>query len=179
MTPHRFDLKLTFVMPLLGTVDLGKPVSASLVGQLTGFKRDLNGAALLQSYQMIGFLKEAANALGPALGEQRLSRRVESLVFVQPRDILLVIPDGETVTLLDHRKRISPGRGHDRRGGSTILVRSEQVPMGTKAECTLVIYPDFDEATLRELLNYGAYRGIGQWRSAGYGTFDYQLGVLE
>ena len=193
MTPRRFKLRLTFAMPLLGTTDLGKlPASDPLlvddslndplverVERLTGFKRDPDGSPLLQAYQMVGFLKEAASALGPALGEWKLSRRVESLVFVQPRDILLVTPGREAVTLLDHRKRVSPGRGHDYRGKSTILVRSEQVPVGTEVECTLVVYPSFDEAILRELLDYGAYRGIGQWRSAGYGTFDYQLNILD
>jgi hypothetical protein len=31
------------------------------------------------------------------------------------------------------------------------------------------------KAVLKEWLDYGALRGLGQWRNAGYGAFTYEV----
>jgi CRISPR/Cas system endoribonuclease Cas6 (RAMP superfamily) len=38
-----------------------------------------------------------------------------------------------------------------------------------------VIAGEISEAVLRDLLDFGYYNGIGQWRGGGWGKFRYEL----
>lgn len=167
----KYNLAIEFDMPFLGTMDLGSDTD----GRFTGFERDASGTPLLQAYQLLGFLKEAASTLGEALATYNLRRRVESLVFVEPKLIPLEMPIGGEVFIRYRHKRVhlSPTKV------KTVPMQSEAVPAGTRVECVLIVYPGLDEVVLRELLDYGAYRGMGQWRSAEYGTFGYCLTSLS
>jgi len=46
--------------------------------------------------------------------------------------------------------------------------------------CNLVTFPgEVSEGVLRELLDYGFWMGLGQWRNGGWGKFLYELKASE
>jgi hypothetical protein len=55
------------------------------------------------------------------------------------------------------------------------LARSDTAPEGTVIEFDLIILGKVDKALLEEWFGYGRLRGLGQWRNAGYGSFEYEL----
>jgi len=46
---------------------------------------------------------------------------------------------------------------------------------GTAMAFTVQVLGGVSESLLREWLDYGALRGLGQWRNASYGRFTYTL----
>ena len=141
----------------------------------TGFHRDPDGNPVLWNYQVKGFLKEAAqvfNGAGNAGGVKNLRSKVAATVFVEPRMIDLAV-SGE----MSINER--PLRAMTMQGPRVGLARSEQLPAGTSFTATLVVLkPEIKESLIRELLDYGAYNGFGQWRSGSWGTFTYELTKL-
>lgn len=70
-------------------------------------------------------------------------------------------------------------RAQTMQGPRTTLAISEQLPSGTWIECQLeVLGSKISEPLLRDLLGYGQHQGMLQWRSAGYGSFYYDLEKL-
>ena len=71
-------------------------------------------------------------------------------------------------------------------GERIALAMSEAVPSGTTCEFTVMLAIektaaakgkpaiDYTDA-LKEWLDYGAYKGYGQWRNSGKGRFTYQI----
>jgi len=92
---------------------------------------------------------------------------IDGLVFIQPRQIILR-PSGP-ITMLSRPLRASTAQG-DR----VAIAVSEMLPAGTTAEFTIEVLGGVTDAALREWLAYGAHRGLGQWRNAGYGSFTYE-----
>lgn len=70
-----------------------------------------------------------------------------------------------------------PLRASTPQGERVALARSDTAPAGTRLIFTLKVLGDdaVNEATLHEWLSYGEYQGLGQWRSGGYGRFEYAL----
>jgi hypothetical protein len=70
----------------------------------------------------------------------------------------------------------SPGRqALTAQGPRVSLVGSEVVHPPVEIRFTVEVLRN-QEVTpdlLRSLMEYGRYKGIGQWRNASYGTFDY------
>ncbi len=70
----------------------------------------------------------------------------------------------------------TPIAGGDGAGRRVSLARSETAPVGSALAFTVTtLGRDVDEGVLREWLDYGALRGMGQWRNGGYGRFEYTL----
>lgn len=51
----------------------------------------------------------------------------------------------------------------------------EQIPAGSTCEFEVLCMDDSHEKAVLEWLNYGAMRGIGQWRNSGKGRFTYEV----
>jgi hypothetical protein len=140
----------------------------------TGFHRDAAGDPALWNYQVKGFLKEAGlvfNGAGNSGGVKNLRSKVAATVFVGPRLIPLRVPDGGGVTINER-----PLRAMTQQGPRVGLARSEELPAGTSISAELsVLKPEITEGLLRELLDYGQFIGLGQWRSGSWGTFTYEL----
>lgn len=68
-----------------------------------------------------------------------------------------------------------PLRAQTAQGERIALARSDTCPPGTVIEFDLVILGGVSEALLREWLDYGALRGLGQWRNSGKGRFSHEL----
>lgn len=145
----------------------------------TVFHRLPNDGPALFNYQVLGFLKEAGRVLNGKIGRSKngeglksLRSKIGSQVFVSPRVIPLEIPDDGEMDYLERPLRASGPMGE-----RVALARSEILPEGTTFTAYIeVLNGEISEAVLRELLDYGYYRGIGQWRNSGaYGTFRYTL----
>lgn len=190
-----FEVVVTFTEPLLGTAPLNKELYADYIATrapdasngdeeletvaeqtekgTTGFHR-VDGAPILYDYMVKGFCKDAAGMLRRVTGTQSAKlkaykKSIDGLLFVTPRRIPLTL-SGE-ISILER-----PLRAQTAQGERIALARSEMAPAGTSAAFTVrLLGGDVTEACLQEWLDYGALRGIGQWRNASYGRFEYTI----
>lgn len=111
---------------------------------------------------------------------------MEKHIFVSPRFIPLYPPGHDwtkpgtngngpgCVDLIDYCER--PLRAMTALGPRVTVARSEQLPAGVTFRCGLTVFPgEITEEALRELLDYGFYCGLLQWRNGGFGSFRYEL----
>lgn len=194
----RYKVSLVFTEPLLGSVPKDPDVYAAHVMSKaaltdeqiaeelasvqhveekgwTGFHSDEKGL-FLYDYVVKGFLKDAAGMLRRATGTKssKLSaykKIIDGLVFAEPRKIYI-----DVAGPLDVLER--PLRAQTAQGERVALARSDCVPAGSGVSFDLIVMGQVSEALLREWLDYGRYRGLGQWRNGGYGAFEYTLEKL-
>lgn len=189
-----YHIVLTFTEPLLGTVPLNREVYADYIASkingaaaldevetieeatekgTTGFHR-LNGSAAIYDYAVKGMFKDAASMLRrvPGTASAKLTaykKIIDGLVFVTPRLIPLVVA-GE-LGILER-----PLRAQTAQGERVSLARSEMAGQGSiLAFNVAVLGKDVTGDTLREWLDYGALRGMGQWRNGSFGRFTFQM----
>lgn len=142
----------------------------------TGFHRVDGGPAFL-NYQVKGMLKEAAKALNGLNGVSALRNKVDTYVFVTPREIPIT-------GSLAEKPLERPLRAETAKGPRTSLARSEMIQKGATIKCKIeVIHAPkvkLKEEMLRALLDYSTRKGLGQWRNSGiYGQFEYELKAVE
>ena len=194
---EKYKVKLTFTEPLLGSTPKSPDVYADYIAakaaltdaQLaeelatiekveekgwTGFHQ-LDGKPVLYDYVPKGFFKSACSALRRCSDTKSSKIRaykkiIDSLVFVTPRQIPLVLPDGGEMGVCERPLRASTAQG-DR----VALARSDTCPPGTTLEFTVTILGKVSEALLHEWLDYGALFGLGGWRTSGMGRFVYEM----
>lgn len=200
MLYKKYHLKVKFVTEVLGTQstrqvatefiaarngfelpqDEAESLPDALERGMTVFHKDpKTGAPMIWDYQVMGFLRNSAKVQnGQVSGKvKNLRSKVTDLVFVQPRYIRLVLPEGEG---LDTKER--PARVETQQGPRTTVLISEMAPAGTVFYCDIVVGGEKGELTeevLRELLDYGRFKGFLQWRNGGYGRFEYELEAEE
>jgi hypothetical protein len=126
---------------------------------------------MLWDYQVKGFFKDACGMLARVPGTEcsklKAWRKVlDGLLFVEPRQIVLRLPDGAALGRCQR-----PLRAHTAQGERIALADSETAPAGTRIEIEIVTLKDDLMKLVRECLDYGKLRGIGQWRNSGKGRF--------
>ena len=149
---------------------------------MTVFPCSEAGDPILWDYQIKGFFKDSCSMLARVGGKDEKGKKravnesskmtaykklIDGLIFVEPRMIALNIP-GE----LGVCQR--PLRAQTMQGERVALSMSEEAPAGTEAELTVICLNDEHEAAVREWLDYGRLRGIGQWRNSGKGRFTWE-----
>jgi hypothetical protein len=194
-TSKKYRLELEFTGPILGTqptrevaaefiaskhaeingtlpADEAETLPESLERGTTVFHRAADGTPLMVSYQMKGFLKNAAGIFNGSNGVKNMKKKVNDTVSVSPKFIPLVTPPGTAMEYCDR-----PLRAETMQGPRTTLARSEMLPEGTTCEMEIEVFDgDISESILRGLLDYGRVCGMFQWRNSGvYGTFEYRL----
>lgn len=147
-------------------------------GKITGFYRDREtGNVILKGYQIKGFLKEAAKALKDQIGLTAYVSKIDNLVFIEENNIP-VMRDGEWVKNPDGFLE-RPLRGETAQGPRVSLAKSEVVEEGWYLDITVKVVENKKTAKsvemsmdiVEQLLEYGALKGLLQWRNAGYGSF--------
>lgn len=148
---------------------------------MTIFPRDAEGRPVFYDYQIKGFFKDACGMLSRLGGKTEAGKKkavnesgritaykkvIDGLIFVQPRMIPLVV-NGE----MEECQR--PLRAQTAQGERVSLANSEQIPAGSTCEFDVLLMDESHEAAVREWLDYGGLRGIGQWRNSGKGRFVY------
>jgi len=147
--------------------------------RMTVFPRTADGKPFLYDYQVKGFFKDACGVLSRVGGKDDAGKKkaanesgklkaykkvIDGLVFVQPRKIELHF-DGEI------KPCERPLRAQTAQGERVALSISEEIPAGATAEFDVLCLSDELTAAVREWMEYGALRGIGQWRNSGKGRF--------
>lgn len=136
----------------------------------TTFMRDEDGI-FIYNYMIQGFLRENGNTLKDDLGVKYLKSKLENNLFITPRKIRFY---KEENVIRDYDATLSRSlRASTPQGPRTMIQKSDLVAAGSRLTFTLTLH-DHKELTgdvLQGILEYGQYRGLGQWRNGGYGTF--------
>ena len=152
---------------------------------ITVFPRDKSGNPFLYDYQIKGFFKDSCGMLARVAAKDANGKKIKTanesvkitaykkvidgLVFVLPREIPLIIPDECSIGVCQR-----PLRAQTAQGERVALAISETAPAGTQVEFTVKLLSDEHEAAVKEWLDYGSLRGIGQWRNSGKGRFEWE-----
>ena len=192
------EAKLTFTEEVLGTSPNDEDIYRNFIGSkapdaqtveeevaamgadavaekgMTVFARDENGTPCLYDYHVKGHFKDACSMLKKATGSlskdiKAHKKLIDGLVFVNPRLIPLEIPEGKTMGVCQR-----PLRAQTAQGERVALAMSESVPAGTTCTIEITCLADDDVKYVREWLDYGHFRGIGQWRNAGKGSYVWE-----
>ena len=136
----------------------------------TTFMRDEDGI-FIYNYMIQGFLRENGNTLKDDLGVKNLKSKLENNLFIRPRRIRFY---QEEDVVRDYDATLPRSlRTIGKQGPRTMIQKSDLVSAGSRLTFTLTLH-DHKELTsdvLQAILEYGQYRGLGQWRNGGYGTF--------
>ena len=189
-------VRLTFDEPLLGTSPANSEIYREFIGSkapdaasvedevaslgadavaekgMTVFPRLEDGTPFLWDYQIKGFFKDACGVLRKVPGKRSskikaYKKEIDGLIFPQPRKIPLAL-SGPV------RECQRPLRAQTAQGERVSLAMSEEVPEGSAVEFDVVCLDDGQADNVREWLDYGALRGLGQWRNSGKGRFTWE-----
>ena len=191
-------VELTFTEPLLGTVsgdpelakdfimskhpdgvqqDEQESLEETTKKSTTYFARDgLNGDSLpmLWDYQIKGFFKDACSMSKRAMLAKDWPKEltahkkiIDGLIFVKPRKIHLSLSKDLTFTE-------RPLRAATAQGERIALARSETAPIGTTITIEILLLKPSLVKYIKNWLDYGILRGLGQWRNSGMGRFTWE-----
>lgn len=192
-------VKLVLLEPLLGTAPKNKEIYKDFIASkvtaeqqneeletiadamaevekgTTGFHKDEEGI-FIYDYLVKGFLKEAGNVMKLDMNLKNVKSKIDNLVFVFPRKLRFLTPDEKP--LLDHQGYLErPLRAQTAQGPRVFLARSETVDAGNKIICEFKIVPnkEINSKVICNILEYGALKGLGQFRNGSYGRFSYEI----
>lgn len=137
--------------------------------EMTVFPRNKEGQPIIWDYQIKGFFKDACGALRKVAGTESsklkaYKKEIDGLIFPEPRQIPIIF-DGKIGTCQ------RPLRASTAQGERVALANSETIPAGATIGFTVKCLCDSHLKAVIEWLNYGIYRGMGQWRNSGKGRF--------
>jgi hypothetical protein len=134
-----------------------------------------DGHVGIWDYQIKGFFKDACGSLRNADGTKSkelkaYKTRIDGLIFVAPRFIPAVLPEGGGIGVCERSLRADTPMGP-----RVSLIRSETIPVGTTFDVQIKVLNHTLLPLVTEWLAYGAYRGLGQWRNSGKGRFSVEI----
>ena len=155
-------------------------VDAVVEKGMTVFPKAWNGAPILYDYQIKGAFKDACGMLSRLTGKDENGKKkkavnesgkmtaykkiIDGLIFVQPREIII-----HNYDKIGNCQR--PLRAQTAQGERVSLANSEEIRAGSWIDCEIICLDPSHEDAVREWLNYGRLRGIGQWRNSGKGRY--------
>lgn len=199
MDIKKYAVKLTLTEKMLGTVPKDPEVYSSYIETKkpddkkdqefltvekteekgwTGFHRNDDGL-FIYDYMIRGFLKNAGNNLKDEIGIKALKSKVDNFLFVFPREIPILKSDDVTLVEPDGNTQ-RPLRAMTAQGPRVSVAKSDHIHTGRVIKCEFhVLKPKlFPLKVLKEILEYGKYCGLGQFRNGSYGRFDYEIKEL-
>lgn len=152
----------------IAAVGVGEVVEKTM----TVFPKLEDGTPFFWDYQIRGMFKDSIGMLR-RIKDKKCSKLtsykkvVDGLIFVNERKIPIHLsgPMGDCQR---------PLRADTMQGPRVALAHSESVPAGSTIEFTINILDDSLEGVIRECLDYGKLRGLGQWRNSGCGRFVWE-----
>lgn len=186
-------VRLTFTEEILGTASNDKEIHAEYIASkapdapskeeeieaigvegmiekgMTVFPRNEEGEPILFDYQIKGFFKNSAKAFNYVKKISAYKTKIDNLVFIKERKIVLQLPEGAEIGNCQRPLRASTAQGE-----RVALANSESCPIGTVVEFTIMVMLDELMNNVIEWLNYGALNGIGQWHNSGKGRFTWE-----
>jgi hypothetical protein len=157
--------------------------------QLTVFMRDNrnSGQLYISSYVIKGFMKEALKALSyqtaspSGLPLKNPAGKIDNLVFINPNKLLLSRQSGDPVITPDGIFQ-RPLRAETMQGPRVSLSASEYLDDWSLDFEILLVSNNGTKASsgiswrhIEIALNYGRFKGLGQWRNAGNGSFSFSV----
>lgn len=148
----------------------------------TIFEKMEDGTPFLYTYMLEGFFKEAARTLKKVPGTitsktTAYLKKVDNFIFVEGflkgnrRIMPLYLPMDLDLTATDNQR---PLRASTPQGERVALAHSEEAPAGTYFECSITCLIDADVKLVMEWLDYGHWKGMGQWRNSGLGRMVWE-----
>ncbi|MGX8703149.1 MAG: hypothetical protein ACSW8H_01720 [bacterium] len=146
---------------------------------MTVFPRDAHGNPIFWDYQIKGFMKDTCGMLSRVGGKGEDGKKkavnesskmkaykkiIDGLIFVSPRQIPIQMNGDMGVCQ-------RPLRAQTMQGERVTLAMSEACPAFSTISFTVSCLSAEHAAAVREWLNYGFLRGLGQWRNSGRGKF--------
>ncbi len=169
---------------LAGTLENLKETFAELdtKGTTVFFKDPKTGRPMIGDHMIKGFLKAAAEAI-TRTKQKKQGTMLHSASYTQSiinqhcacEEAFLVfdhdIDRNEDGTPKYNQRSI---RAMTAQGPRISLIRSESVPAGAKLSFVLKVMEGspLNEEVLKQMFAYGEMIGLGQWRSASYGSFS-------
>lgn len=152
----------------IAAVGIGEVVEKTM----TVFPKLEDGTPFFWDYQIRGMFKDSIGMLR-RIKDKKCSKLtsykkvVDGLIFVNERKIPIHLsgPMGDCQR---------PLRADTMQGPRVALAHSESVPAGSTLEFTINLLDDSLEGVIRECLDYGKLRGLGQWRNSGCGRFVWE-----
>lgn len=140
---------------------------------MTVFPRDTDGCPIVWDYQIKGMFKDACGMLRKVTGTRSsklkaYKKEIDGLIFPEPRKIRIALSGP-----MGNLQR--PLRASTAQGERVALANSETVPAGSTIIFSVLCLEDSAIELVKEWLDYGRLRGLGQWRNAGYGRFVYEI----
>jgi hypothetical protein len=147
------------------------PVDEQIEKGMTVFPRTDDGKPFLYDYQIKGFFKDTCGMLKKVPGTKSskvkaFKKEIDGLIFPMERQI--VFENAE----LDVCQR--PLRAQTMQGERVALAMSEEIKAGCSVTFSIKYFLPEQGDLIREWLDYGAFRGIGQWRNSGKGRFVWE-----
>jgi len=148
---------------------------------LTVFLRDGDdGHLVIGNHVIKGLFKAALLALKDQLSIGSPKSKIDNYVFIQPT-YLPIMRDGKPITEPDCYNERSL-RAETMQGPRVSLASSEQINTQWTVEVEIRLVENSGTAkskpvtfeTIETLLDYGALKGLGQWRNAGNGSFTWE-----
>jgi hypothetical protein len=183
-----YEVEIELLTAMLGTVPKDPEIYASYIASKgednadeletvpvdleakgwTGF-HELDGQPIIYDYVIKGFFKDACSMLrrGASLSKKltAFKKVIDGLVFIEPRQISIQLSG--PMELIER-----PLRAQTAQGERVALARSDAVPAGSRLAFEITVFDGGpSEALIAEWLEYGQYRGLGQWRNSGAGKF--------
>lgn len=145
---------------------------------------------MIGDHMIYGFMKAAAEAIGRCSKEKGRGKILESIGYTQSiinQHVRLaeryITFDADIVRAEDGTPQYLQRslRAETAQGPRITLAKSEIVPEGAKLEFTMRVMdgsPIDDIKVLKRIFDYGDFVGLGQWRSAGHGMFNYTISLV-
>lgn len=183
-SPSNEELLATYIASKAPTDELTSEEIDNIKAQnaedrITIFPRQADGTPFIYDYQIKGMLKDSCKALAAAgkagypggkacVGLKAYKKLIDGLIFVSPREI----PYNMNGMRMDYCER--PLRASTPQGERVSIAKSETVPAGSTIEFEITCLDPKLEDMVRECLDYGKLRGLGQWRNSGKGRYTWE-----
>lgn len=183
-SPNNEEILATYIASKAPTDELTSEEINNIKAQnaedrITIFPRQADGTPFIYDYQIKGMLKDSCKALAAAgkagypggkacAGLKAYKKLIDGLIFVSPREI----PYNMNGMRMDYCER--PLRASTPQGERVSIAKSETVPAGSTIEFEITCLDPKLEDMVRECLDYGKLRGLGQWRNSGKGRYIWE-----
>lgn len=147
---------------------------------LTVFLRNNHGELVLGNHAVKGFFKGTLNTLKDQIGITAVKSKVDNLLFISPT-FIVIHRDGVPVTEPDGWNE-RPLRAETMQGPRVALASSEEIDAPWEIAFTVTLFENGGTARSKPLtweaveaaLDYGEWKGLGQWRNGGKGSFTWR-----
>ena len=141
--------------------------------QRTVFLTDRDGELILKGYQIKGFFKDSCGALRDNTRTESselraYKKKIDGMIFIKESNILI-----EHISDIKDCQR--PLRAQTPQGERIAIAVSDAIEAGAQITFTIQLMSKSYEKVVLEWLDYGQFRGLGQWRNSGKGRFTYEV----